>query len=145
MASNEKDLVNFLEKKAKEAWSGHGQPYLISSVAADFKAECGVDYKDILGPERLKSAVSRLGQGSDFKVVFHPSQRAKIGIIPNAAEFSFREDVSKDGGDAEKKRAAGHRQRIVLSFLDLLHGLPKEELESVNIPTNVLVKLLKDQ
>src|SRR3954465_3399208 len=89
------DLSNFLAKKAEERWTVEQQPYFLSSVAPELKAN-GRDYRSAIGEEKLKAFAKRIGSSSGFKVVEHPTQKSKIGIVPVNSNFAFEEsDQSK--------------------------------------------------
>ncbi|MDK2761938.1 MAG: hypothetical protein KYX64_11345 [Sphingopyxis sp.] len=139
---NEEGLIEFLRQRAQERWDTDEKPYPLSLVSTEL-ARQGVDYRTILSDERLKSFVKRIPESSGFKVVEHPLQRAKIGLIPSDQVFSF-EDEQDDPSSAvaSKTRAPTDREQVVISFLRALARLPDSTLDEVVIPTKVLVRLL---
>lgn len=138
----EKELKDFLRKSAEESWDATGEPYLLSSVATDLKKQ-GVDYRSALpADERLKSFAERV-QEADlmFKVVQHPSHKAKVGIIPFDKTFAFPAEPRE-----ERKAATAGRSRneqVLLSFFDVLQGLPDDVLDDVHIPAKAIVLILR--
>lgn len=144
MTADEKTFIAFLSNKTLETWGEGQRPYMLSSIAVDFKAVEG-DYKEVIGQERLKVAVSRLSEGSDFKVIEHPFQRAKIGLVPKDVEFEFQEITQVNGKSSDRGRGIEQRHRAVLNFFKVLGELSPEDLDGVVIPARVLVKLLKDK
>jgi hypothetical protein len=136
----EAKLIDHLVEETKKHWDKEEQPYLLSLVATDLRDE-GVNYAAILKDERLKSFIKRIADQGAFKFVEHPSQRAKIGLIPNDKEFSFSADErGEEASDKSLPRA--HGDQAVISFLRALSRLPDALLDEVVIPTKVLVKLL---
>lgn len=136
----EAKLIEHLVEQTKNHWEKAEQPYLLSLVATDLRDE-GVDYVAILKDERLKSFIQRVADQGAFKFVEHPSQRAKIGLIPNDKEFSFDSDKKSEEA-SDKPRLRVHGDQAVTSFLHALSRLPDSLLDEVIIPTKVLVKLL---
>lgn len=143
MTATEETLGKFIEKAAVEAWEGKQAPYFLSALAPDFERD-GHNYKDIIRDERLKSAVKRLSEIYNFAVVEHPTQRAKIGVIPKGQEFSFEVDHASTPRETfdSMSDSNGHRQKIVIEFFEALGRLPPDLLDEVVIPTKVLIRLL---
>lgn len=137
------DLNAFLREKAAERWAAEQQPYLLSSVAPDLKAR-GQDYRSALGEERLKAFVKRMGETGEFRVVEHPRQKAKVGIVPVGEDFEFSEEGDRlpNGPGVAARAFPSSRERTVLDFLRILGHLPDPLLEEVSIPTKVLARLL---
>jgi hypothetical protein len=141
--ATEEGLVGFLAQKAQERWQDAQQPYLLSLVGPDLKA-LAVDYHAIIGLERLKTFAKRTEDSGGYKLVEHPRQKAKVGVVPAESEFAFPEDdMHRHSASAEQYLDSGNeRERVVIGFLRALSRLSNEELDGVVIPTRVLVKLL---
>lgn len=138
----ENELKEFLRKSAEESWEATGEPYLLSFVANDLKGQ-GADYKSALPEnERLKSFAERVQEADQiFKVVQHPTQKAKVGLIPFDKTYAFPLEPRE-----ERKAAVVGRSRseqVVLSFFDILKGLPDDVLDDVHIPAKAIVLLLR--
>jgi hypothetical protein len=150
LEANHDTLKAALKRSAEQFWQQHGQPFLLSDVAPGLKAE-GIDYKAILDEETLKSFIKRTGETCGYRLVEHPTQRAKVGLVPSEAQFSFpdtRTDTPlSERSPASERRpsAASDRERVILAFLRALSRLNDDEIESVNIPVRVLIKLLGTQ
>jgi hypothetical protein len=142
------DLLQFLAEQTVLHWRDHEKPWLISSIPGALKEARGVDYRTILGETKLK-AFTLEREGPTFKVVTHPTQRAKVGLIPAAETFEFgTEEVSAPltaaGPESDKPLRMGTAS-ATLRFLRALSNLSDEDLANIVIPTHVLVKLLADK
>ncbi len=141
----EKELKEFLRKSVEAAWEAKAEPYLLSFVANDLKLQ-GQDYKSALAPEdRLKTFAERV-QDTDhlFKVVQHPTQKAKVGLIPYEKEYAFPAPSSDDRRSVARV-ARTRNETALLSFLEALKALPDEVLDDIHIPTKALVLLLRQK
>lgn len=137
----EDELKAFLKEKAKKAWDDEGHPYWLSYLAPDLKP-LGVDYKTILGEERLKQFARRT-EGDSYRYVEHPRMKAKVGIVPPASEFEFADEPLTQPAETDRRGdQAAEREQAVLHFFRALSKLSDDELEGIVIPTSVLVKLL---
>ncbi|HEX7876185.1 MAG TPA: hypothetical protein VF489_06325 [Sphingobium sp.] len=144
MSDGEADIVEFLAGKAKAAWDDpeNSRPYLLSFTGPDFR-EAGINYQSALIGERLKAFVERTEGENSYRVVKHPTQSAKIGLVPWGVDFQF-EDVGTPTARARDRqdRHAGQGS-ILIEFLNALSALPERDLEGMVIPARVLVKLAK--
>ncbi len=139
----ENDFKEFLRKSVEETWEATEEPYLLSFVADDLKKQ-GQDYKSALQDgERLKGFVKRVAQTEDvFTIVQHPSQLAKVGLVPHDKTYVFpieARDEGKTGVSPSKSR----NEAILVSFFHLLKDLPADILDDVHIPTRAIVELLR--
>lgn len=135
-------LGHFLERKAAASWERNGAPYFLSALPPEFKLE-GHDYKDVIGDERLKSAAKRLSERYGFKVVEHPTIKAKVGVIPKDQIFEFSTERSEKKLPVRiEQDSVEERRRIVLDFLELIGRLPPDLLSEVSIPAKVLSRLV---
>ena len=136
------DIQRVLSEKAKERWETEKRPYLLSDVGLDMKIR-GIDYRAILGEERVKGFVQRTQEAAGYRLVAHPSQKAKIGIVPAGVDFSFAEASEADGEQARKPVEPSRREGPVIAFLRAVSRLPDEDQDAVIIPVRVLTKLLR--
>lgn len=141
---SENGLKAFLKAKAIERWDNDSPPYLLSNLPSDLKPE-GVDYREILGEEKLKAFAKRTEGAETYKLVEHPTQKAKIGLVPSNSNFEFLVDETlneePDINTAQRpKRSEG--TRAVLDFLHTLSKLTDDELNQIIIPTKIWVKLI---
>jgi hypothetical protein len=147
--ATEQEVKTALKKITDEYWDARKTPILLSQLPEKLEAEVP-DYKEVLVGKSLKAFAQAVGEDSGFKLITHPSQRAKLGLVPANVGFEFpKEAVTQQGvttpaGGQEGTRDRGSRsQEPVLALLRILSGLPPEELEKVVIPVSTLVKLLK--
>ena len=147
MDSTREHIIEIAAQRALEVWTARQQPYLLALLGPDLKAR-GVDYKEVLRPLRLKEFLQSEGPAK-VKLVLHPTQRAKIGIIPKDQDFSYDASVVVPTVTSELDRSTQGAVRpptprfVVMNFLQLVATLPKEEAEKVQIPTSVLAMLVK--
>lgn len=139
----ENDLAVFLRKKAEEHWNDRQLPYFLSLVSPDFK-KLGTDYKVILRDETLKTFVKRTSAHAGYRLVEHPRQRAKLGVVPNNIDFKFENEIDKPTENATRTEFAPalDEKEALLNFLGVISKLPKDDLDKIVIPTSILVKLL---
>jgi len=136
-------MIAILKQKTEEAWKEES-PYMLSYAGPEF-TDAGIDYRAALGTEKLKDFVDRTGADAGYQLVRHPTQRAKLGLIPVGKSFKF-EDLNEDagvttqGGGTEPRRGT-----LLLAFLETLSRLPREDQDEIVIPTRVLVKLARKQ
>ena len=139
----EDQLKDFLRKSAADAWDATREPYLLSYVANELK-EQGEDYKSALSDEeRLKGFAERVERDDRlFKVVQHPSQKAKVGLIPYEESYVFPVG-ERDNSRAEARASRTRNETALLGFFEALKGLPDDLLDDVHISTKVIVALLR--
>lgn len=147
---NKDDLRDFIAEKAKERWKRLSEPFLLSQIPSALREEKGTDYKTILGEERLKSFVRETQAPEYYSFVEHPNQKAKVGVVPASVGFKFPEREALEDEKFKKPSSKPPRTRkeeieTIEAFLTLLSKLPDEDLEEVNIPTKVFVKLISQQ
>lgn len=135
------ELINTVSKLVSDHWNNTSSPLLIADIPTKIKEEKAIDYKIILGDERLK-AFAIDTQGSDkYKVVMHPTQIAKIGLVPYNEEFSFDTESEKTE-IVQKNNSSNNSRNATLSFLEAINKLPLKEKMSIEIPAYVLAKLI---
>lgn len=140
-------ILTFAARCAQETWDGNQQPYLLARLSPDLAKE-GVNYKDVLGEQRLKDFVR--SAPDRIKVVAHPSQKSKVGLIPPDKDFEYDATPTRIGAKAPtpssfSEKRSGHRCYIVSNFLQLLSELDDAEAAQVQIPTHILTKLMRER
>lgn len=147
--ADEQEVKTALKKIADAHWDARKAPILLSELPGRLTVEVP-DYKEALGGKSLKVFAMAAGEDSGFKLISHPSQRAKLGLVPADVDFEFlkeetmQQGVTSAAAGQEGARERGPRsQEPVLALLRALRALPPEELEKVVIPVSTLVKLLK--
>ncbi len=123
-----------LTEKVNTFWQSKEEPLLLSSFPMFWKKD---DYEGILDGKTLKQFLQASSEGC-FRIIEHPTQKAKVGLIPFNENYVFSEEIaSKDNAQQYNK------EKILLAFLNSLKDLSDKELDSINIPLSVMVKLLK--
>lgn len=134
-------IIEFLKARAEEA-SAEDDVYLLSDAGPDM-VEDGIDYRAILAGERLKAFVERTAPDGGYRLVQHPRQRAKLGLVPAGKDFEFKDEPDAEVGTeaAPRESVRSAKGAALFSFLYALSKLQPEEIDGVVIPTRVLVKL----
>jgi len=141
--ADEQEIKAAIKRITDERWAVRKAPILLSELPSRLEAEIP-DYRDVLGSKSLKAFASDISEASGVKLVEHPSQRAKLGLVPTDVVFEFSTEEITQQGISEGSRLRGPQsQEPVLFFLRALRALPPDELEKVVIPVSTLVKLLK--
>lgn len=141
-------IIAFARARAEAAWEKDQQPYLLAFLSPDLVKE-GVDYKEVLGGQRLKDFLN--AAPAHIKLVFHPHQKSKIGIIPANKDYIFPVAAPEPAPVAEPKAlpddrgGRSKRRYIVSQFLQLVAELDDVDAAQVQIPTLILAKLLREQ
>ncbi|MBN8815293.1 MAG: hypothetical protein J0J06_07595 [Sphingomonas sp.] len=139
----EDELVSYISAKTKEQWESYEAPYLLTSIATDLRKD-GKNYKDVIGEERLKTFAKRLEEQGVVKVVEHPIQKPKIGVIPPEAEFAYTADDAHSDSERRLPRITKSSNEVVLiQFFRAIASLPDDLVEQVIIPTKVLAALTR--
>lgn len=141
VSATEDTIIEFLRSKAEAAWQEH-RPYLLSFAAPDM-AEAEIDYRSVLNGERLKAFVERTEGEGRYRLVKHPHQRAKIGIVQPDNAFEFETDDRDEMLAPQVKGSFPAHGSVLLDFLNALAKLPPKYIENVVIPIQVLVELAK--
>lgn len=147
--ADEQELKTALKSIADRHWEARKAPILLSELPEKLAEEV-IDYKAGLGGKSLKAFAMAAGEDSGFKLIAHPSQRAKLGLVPASVDFEFpEEEAAQQGVQLAAAAQDGARQRgvrsqePVLVLLRALSALPPDELDKVVLPVSTLIKLLK--
>lgn len=144
---NAESILSFAAERAQEEWDKNEQPYMLADLSPDL-ARNGINYKSVLGGQRLKAFV--VSSPKHVKVIVHPTQKAKIGLIPPDEEFEFTTEPPSAATQAKSASTFGgkgrrsHRRHIVSNFLQLLSELDDDAVAQVQLPTHILTKLMRD-
>lgn len=136
--ADQAELVTSIKEICDGYWGDNNSPILLSALPPILKGKVP-DFRTILGEESLKSFIKQTQVIGSYKLVEHPTQRARVGLVPESIDFEFPVMPTSPSGSATSKA----NQEATLSFLRALSTLPSSELEKVIIPTSVLIKLLK--
>lgn len=130
------DLIAALQGIAQKHWDTHKTPTLLSQLPKLLSTHLQADYKPILGTVSLKSFIKTSQGLGGYRLVEHPTQRAKLGIVPPGVDFEF--PVTTD----EKTISTLSRQDIE-GFARVLGALTPDELRHVSLPATLVIKLLE--
>jgi hypothetical protein len=130
----ETSLDNYLKESVSENWEKTGEPFLLSSIGSKFTKE---EIKKNTGGLSITNWIRNNLDSLDLKIVSHPTKKEKIGLIPKNKNYSYETD------EISVTRTNLTDRELTLSFIELLQKkcTPKE-LEEINLPLKVLVKLL---
>jgi hypothetical protein len=145
--TSRKQLLAALAELARKHWDDtqpEHQPLLLSNIPQLLKLR-GLDYREILGEQRLKDFAHAEESTATFAVVTHPVHKAKVGIIPSDETYTFPDDTplteAGPGRGSLRLAPTGGHAVATIRFLRALAELPEEDLNGIVIPTRVLVKL----
>lgn len=116
----------FISDTVQQHWAKNHFPLLVSELGSrlseEHKSELNLSLKKWLQQNEVKIGI---------KVVSHPTIAAKIGLIPRSENFSFENNETDFSNEL----------RGLLIILE--QKLSIDELASIKIPANVVIKLLK--
>ena len=142
MAGERENLINKINDIVSAFWADKKRPLLLSSLPNELITAGIEDYKTI-ADGNLKKFIELPTEDSTYKLIEHPTQRAKIGVMPKEFEFNY-DDVSSEKATMKRSnRPPLACEESTVAFLKSLSKLSDEELESIVIPTKVLVKLFR--
>lgn len=142
------ELIEFLQRRTTEVWDVSKQPYYLARVQPDLR-ESGKNYREATGEQTLALFSEAV---PNIRVVRHPHQKAKIGLVPASSSFEFSEIEGQSSTEATTpalpSRSRIYRpgsQRVVADFLQLLSTLDDDDLKDFHIPSLVLAKMLRSK
>ena len=143
MTDKRESLVNKINEAVSAFWAAKKRPLLLSSLPNELIAAGISDYKDI-ADGNLKKFIELSTEDGTYKLIEHPTQRAKIGVMPKEFDDFEYDSVSNKKSTAKRpSRPPLACEESTVAFLKSLSKLSDEELESIVIPTKVLVKLFR--
>jgi len=135
------DFISEVAKIVSEHWRIEKNALYIADIPTKIREAKGIDYKEIIGDERLKAFALDTEGAESYKVVMHPRQKAKIGLVPYDVEFSFQEEP-KNNGTKILHDISHNSRETTLSFLEIINKLPLQEKASIQIPVHIIAKLI---
>ncbi|WP_322071929.1 hypothetical protein [Paraburkholderia bannensis] len=130
------NLSEALRAIAEEGWRARSQPVLLSALPKMLSERLREDYKPVLGSRSLKNFIKGSGPAKGYRLVEHPSQRAKLGIVPAGVDFEFSDEtgIAEALADVSKQDIEG--------FVKVLASLTPDELRQVSLPASLVVRLM---
>lgn len=129
-------LAARVKEISEKYWRERTSPVLLSALPKILETE-DPNYRAVLGTRTLKVFIKETGEATGYRLVEHPTQRARVGVAPTAANYVFPLELEP------KTVATKSHREATLAFFRALATLPDAEFDKVVIPTSVLVKLLK--
>lgn len=138
---NNTSISNALKRIVDSYWQENKEPILLSNLPSILEKEI-VDFRDGMKGSSLKSFIKDSADSYGYCLIEHPVQKAKVGIIPSGEDYSFPEE-SESNKTVAKKKLTQSKGNPAVNLLEILSELSKDDLEKVNIPLSVIVKLFK--
>jgi hypothetical protein len=130
------DLIGALQAVAKNFWDEYHRPMLLSQLPKVLEDHLHGDYKSLIGTTSLKSFIKDTEAAGTYRLVEHPTQRAKVGIVPNGSDFEFSAEMEPPSTDRLSRQD-------IEGFTRVLHSLTLDELRRVSLPASLVVRLLE--
>ena len=144
MIDDKTELLKKIESLATEKWSSERKPLLLSNIGTKLSFQ-DIDYRTILDGAPIGKFISE--NSSVVKIVKHPLQRAKIAVVPASIDFQFEDIPTASPAEVSYDEEAYVRLRksrgAFYSFIAELSKMSAAEIDSVVIPTRVIVKFLE--
>lgn len=138
---DESSLIESILTIVDSHFKEDGQPILLSKLQPIVINKMSKEkYEKLLNGRTLKQFLQATSSNeSGYRVVIHPNQAAKIGVVPFDSEFSYDENHSHTEKSAPQKSSDR-----VQALLKILSSLSDQDLEKIDIPVTVFVKLYKN-
>ncbi len=141
----ETKLISFINEATNNYWLKNATPYLFSSLGYEIKKNFeSDDLERVLQRDKLISWIKDKQDSAGVKIIRHPIQKEKLGLIPSEQNFSFDPEEGKTEHQVKSRKNKNNRE-IVTDFLLALSRLPEHEIEKVTIPVSVLAKLVSGE
>lgn len=135
-------LGDHLRVIVDENWVQSEQPILISLVPDRLRLRApNEDYKSALESASLKTFLKSSQGEFGYRVVEHPTQKAKVGLVPEGIDYKFPDDEAKVVEASHEAFNRGGADGIAL--LKTLAKLSDSDLDKITIPVAVLAKLFR--
>lgn len=123
-----------ITQRVSDFWDKNQSPLLLSMLGANYtKAE-------IRGVTKGVSVVKWIQENEKtlkVKLIHHPLQKEKIGLIPEGQSYEYEKSA------LPTVLSSSTEKELTLAFLELLKvKCTSQELDQVQIPTKILLKLL---
>lgn len=134
------ELATKLSDLVQSHWEENNQPLLLSKIGLWLREHVS-NHSQLLGEENLRAFLNLYSK--KFKVVQHPQQYAKIGVVPPSESYDFPDSLSVESNEVSATTDLKRSRGAFYSFIRELSRLDQEDIESVKIPTRVIVRLLE--
>ena len=117
---------------------------LLADVPSELKEHKQPNYRDILGEKRLKAFATETQGADGYRLIQHPNQKAKLGLVPYDEDFVFPDTEADDPAPKRPKHLPSNTRRTTLEFLSIVNSLTEKEQSEIVIPARIVAKLLAD-
>jgi hypothetical protein len=118
---NEENLITTKIKEiSEEYWHDHCSPVLLSALPLILE-RAGRNYRAALGSRTLKGFIKETADEAGYKLVEHPSQQARVGVVPADADYHFPPEPNH----ITKAIPAKSNKEATLAFFHALATLPE--------------------
>lgn len=135
------NISSVLKNIVDNYWLENKEPILLSRLPLSLE-EKDPNFREKLRAVSLKSFIEDTSDSCGYRLIKHPTQKAKIGVIPEGKDYSFPEEDKLNRNDI-KKKPVKNKGNSAINLIELLSELPEDDLEKINIPLSVIVKLFK--
>ncbi|RUL78254.1 hypothetical protein [Dyella choica] len=137
------ELIDALAVIAGEHWASQKKPIYVSNIPRALKERFpNLDLQEVLGDLRLKRMIKETESAGNYELIEHPSHPAKVMLAPRSANYKLAPENNPESQSASQV-LHGRNKEAMLAFFRALSSLPEKELEKINIPVSVIVKLLQ--
>lgn len=129
----ESQLKSEVIQKVKDFWKKNQSPLLVSQLGGIYNKE---QVRQATNGLSFVKWIQENQAELKLKIVVHPVQKEKIGLIPSNENFSY-------SSDEDSNHMSSNDKELTLAFLELLKKrCNQQELDQIQIPTKILVRLL---
>lgn len=126
------DIKSFVSEMNTKNWNETGTPLLISVLGSEIKRH--PEYHAELGGKKLKQWIMENIAVINAKVIQHPQQKEKAGIIPENEKYEYMVVNAP-------VKIEHHSKNQLLELMSIINKLPQEDIDNIYIPTSALCKL----
>lgn len=129
------ELIQQIREEIKSNWAKKRRPLLLSTLGDKFKnIKEDSEFKGI--KEWTEKHITEL-EAYIYKDKIKPEY---IGLVPNGETF---ESKASSTLSVIKKNDSIDRKKTTLDFLTILNDLEHDDLRRIEIPTDIIVRLMK--
>lgn len=125
---NREELIAKISTIVSNYWKQHQEPLLLSQLPNTLEKGSYEDYVEQKGWKTFLESTE--GENAGYKLVQHPTQLARVGLIPFCASFDFLVNDNKI--------------EIETSLLySILEKIDKKQLKTIKLPADITLALVR--
>lgn len=125
---NREELITKISNIVSNYWGQHQSPLLLSQLPSVLEKGSYEDCVELKGWKAFLESTE--GEKAGYKLVQHPTQLARVGLIPFYASFDF---LTSD-----------NKVEIETSLLySILEKIDKKQLKTIKLPADVTLALVR--